>query len=953
MRLEWTLLTADPGRNSRWFVWDADDPGAMFATGAPVLRSSIHPPKPDTIELVVAAQRGTKPAAVTGWLVSGADALGHLATVGVGDNVTSSERAWSSATRAALGLIARGRVLPWVSPDGWDTWRTDPLDGDDLKRADQIAKALPAVGHCVASPAGPGRIVDPLYAVRSWYDAVADLLIRSPAAARCSSSPVFVDVDKMRVRHLRHWVGDVAAPHCVSADLVVQLRPPRPGHTNHRDEWTVEFLLRSRQDPSLLVAASVLRSSPGEVKARFGDDVDVELLAALRRAADLCGCLAPALETGGRDSMVLNDDDLDELIDHSEALAALGVTVQWPADLVSAHIERRVVVDASMPSGALPSVTDLDGLLSVNWEFLLDGLALDVSELAVLANAKRSVIPLRGRWVRIDRRDRARLAAPPPQLHAGDVMAAALGNGLTVADEVIPVRLLGAISDLASRVLQLDPDREEPEPPGLNAVLRPYQRRGLAWMSDLVDVGLGGCLADDMGLGKTIQVLALHAKVGGATLIVCPTSVLTNWEREAHRFVPDVPVRRYYGPNRDLGAVQPGDLVITSYGVVRSDANLLAAASWDLVVADEAQYAKNPRSRTARALREIPSRSRLALTGTPVENRLIELWSILDWVVPGLLGSMEAFRRTTSIPIEREGDAAATERLRTVVKPFLLRRRKSDPGIAPELPPKTEIDVIVAMTEEQVTLYRATTDSALADLRAEAGIARHGLVLKMLTALKQITNHPAQYLGEPGPMAGRSGKLDALEDLLGLAAEAGESTLVFTQYVQMANLLVRHLQGRGTSVEVLHGGLSITKRQQLVDRFQRGELTVLVLSLKAAGTGLNLTKATQVIHFDRWWNPAVEDQATDRAYRIGQDQPVTVHRLITEGTVEDRVAELLNQKRELADQVIGGGEGWIGNLDDEQLAALVELAPGSGQPRSPGPKRHEPSDDGDEMREGA
>ncbi|MGY9073033.1 MAG: DEAD/DEAH box helicase [Acidimicrobiales bacterium] len=929
MQLEWTFLSADPVRESCFVVWDPADPGGMFArTGDPTLLAAAAG-EPIDVELVLPALRGTKVAQIAGRRVTVSDALDHLAAVGVSDKTTSSELGWSAVVRSALGLIARGRLLPWVSPDGWDTWRVDPLDSDDLRRVEQLAAALPAAAHCTASTTGSGRIVDPVWAVRQMYDAAADTLVRSPAAAMCAASPVFVDRDRMRVRHLHHWVRDVAAPHCVSADVVLQVRPP----FKDREEWRVQFKLRSRKDPSLIVDASQLWASPAEVRARFGDDVEVELLAGLRRAAELCPCLTPALSDSGRFSMTLSDEGLDELIDHLDALAAVGVSLQWPADLVSADIERRIVVDAQPPKSDLPSVGALDGLLQVNWEFLLDGLALDVSELAVLANAKRGVVPLRGRWVRIDRRDRRRLAADPPKLTTADAIAASLGSGFVIPDdglagdggEPVPIVLRGAVSDLAFRILSIDPDREEFEPDGFEAELRPYQRRGLAWMADLCDVGLGGCLADDMGLGKTIQLLALHVRNQGKTLIVCPTSLLTNWEREAKKFAPGVRVVRYHGPNRRLPELAPGDLVITSYGVVRSDAEALGKLGWDLVVADEAQYAKNPKSRTAKALRQIPSRSRMALTGTPVENRLLELWSILDWAVPGLLGGMEAFRRNMAVPIEREGDAEKTDLLRRLVRPFLLRRRKIDPGIAPELPPKTELDVLVAMTEEQVTLYRATTDEALAGLKEQGGFGRHALVLRLLTSLKQITNHPAQFLGEPGPMAGRSGKLDALEELLGLADAAGESTLVFTQYVQMGQLLVGHMKSRGAVVEMLHGGLSVNQRQRLVDSFQAGELPVLVLSLKAAGTGLNLTRATQVIHYDRWWNPAVEDQATDRAYRIGQDQPVTVHRLLTEGTVEDRVAELLNQKRQLADQVVGGGESWISKLDQDDLERLVCL----------------------------
>lgn len=452
----------------------------------------------------------------------------------------------------------------------------------------------------------------------------------------------------------------------------------------------------------------------------------------------------------------------------------------------------------------------------------------------------------------------------------------------------------------------------------------------------MTSLGLGGCLADDMGLGKTITLIALHLhrqtleSAAGPTLVVCPASLMGNWQREIEKFAPGTPVRRFHGGARSLEDLPDGEFVLTTYGTMRLDAPKLAATRWGMVVADEAQHVKNPYSATAKQLRTIGARARVALTGTPVENNLSELWAILDWTTPGLLGRLGTFRTRYARAVEDGSDPAAAERLGALVRPFLLRRRKSDPGIAPELPPKTETDRAVSLTTEQAGLYEAVVRETLAAISAADGIARRGLVVKLLTALKQICNHPAQYLKEEEPqIAGRSGKLELLDELLDTILAEGAAVLVFTQYVRMARLLEQHLAARGVRTQFLHGGTPVAARETMVNRFQAGEAPVFLLSLKAAGTGLNLTRAGHVVHFDRWWNPAVEAQATDRAYRIGQTQPVQVHRLIAEGTIEDRIAGMLARKQGLADSVLGSGESALTELSDAELADLVELRGGA------------------------
>jgi SNF2 family DNA or RNA helicase len=374
-----------------------------------------------------------------------------------------------------------------------------------------------------------------------------------------------------------------------------------------------------------------------------------------------------------------------------------------------------------------------------------------------------------------------------------------------------------------------------------------------------------------------------------------------------------------------------GTLVITTYALLRRDAELLTAVAWSAVVLDEAQNIKNAASITARAARTLRADQRFALTGTPVENRLAELWSIFEFLSPGFLGPLEAFRREYAVPIERHGSDQAAERLRRVVGPFLLRRLKSDPTIIQDLPPKNEMKVVCSLTREQATLYKAVVDDALGYIESADGIERRGRVLALLTHLKQVCNHPAHYLGEAGPLPGRSGKLTRMTEMLDemVAANAAERALVFTQFREMGDRLVAHL-GASIDAEVvfLHGGTPRKARDEMVRRFQEDPHgpRIFVLSVKAGGTGLNLTAATHVFHFDRWWNPAVEDQATDRAYRIGQKRMVQVHKLLCAGTIEEKVDHMLEQKRGLASKIVGTGEQWITDLDDDDLRELFSLS---------------------------
>ncbi|QES03517.1 DEAD/DEAH box helicase [Streptomyces venezuelae ATCC 10712] len=854
---------------------------------------------------------------------------------------------WGAAALHALHLAARGRMLPGLTADDLDAWRAGPLDADDIAHLRAVAAALPYEAHAVPVPGtGPLRLPDPEALVRAFLDAVADTLPRTPAAAHAVGAP-FAAREPQHLPRARAWAAEAAAgmDAGVRVSLRLDLSPYELFDTadgtdttdtpaGERHAAAAVLQVHSLADPTLVIDATALWAGDGE---HFGPRARIDAVLALRRAARVWPPLGRLLERDVPDVLAVTENELYELLGPAAArLADAGVAVHWPRELARS-LSASAVVRTAAPGSATDGTAffDSEELLRFNWQLALDGDPLTEREMDRLAEAHRPVVRLRDQWVVVDpdlvRKARKRELG---LLEPVDALAVALTGTAEVDGETVPAVPVGALAALRDRLLAGPEDVQAP--PGLTATLRDYQLRGLAWLDLMTSLGLGGCLADDMGLGKTVTLIALHLRRArtAPTLVVCPASLLGNWQREVGKFAPGVPVRRFHGTDRDLDGTE-GGFVLTTYGTLRTSAAELAGREWGMVVADEAQHVKNPFSATAKALREIPAPARVALTGTPVENNLSELWALLDWTTPGLLGPLKAFRSRHARAVENHEEIEheeAVERLARLVRPFLLRRRKSDPGIVPELPPKTESDHPVSLTREQASLYEAVVRETMAQIEEAEGMARRGLVMKLLTSLKQICNHPAQYLKEAAPrgsgtarLAGRSGKLALLDELLDTILAEDGSVLVFTQYVSMARLLADHLAARGIQAQLLHGGTPVAERERMVDRFQAGEVPVFLLSLKAAGTGLNLTRAGHVVHYDRWWNPAVEEQATDRAYRIGQTQPVQVHRLVAEGTVEDRIAEMLRAKRALADAVLGSGEAALTELTDRELADLVSL----------------------------
>ncbi|MFE7424392.1 DEAD/DEAH box helicase [Streptomyces sp. NPDC057545] len=986
------FLPAPLPRDGRVAFWDPDggalpfmdrmDPGSSAATEITVVRRH--------------GQRGAaRRSAVPAVLLPVTDALPLLVRARHHGLAHPATRCWGAAALQALNLVARGRLLPGLTGDDFDAWRAGPRDAEDIAHLRAIAAAMPPEGHAVPVPdLTPLRLPDPEWLLGAFLDAVADTLPRTPSAAYAMGAP-FAARDAQHLPGARAWAVDVAAgldagvrvslrldlsayelfdtadtadtaaasdttdtadtaapygrtgaveaidaagwdsateavdPHG-KAGATEALRSAGPiGAARHTAAAITQ--VHSLADPTHVVdAATLWHGGAGE---SFGPRARIDAVLALRRAARVWSPLERLLDQPVPDVLALDEDELYELLGEAGMrLAAAGVGVHWPRELARSLTATAVVRPAPGSATDGTSFFETEQLFSFNWQLALGDEQLTEQEMDVLAEAHRPVVRLRDQWVVVDpalvRKARKRELG---LLDPVDALSVALTGSAEVDGERVEAVPVGALAALRARITA-DTTVVAP-PPGLAATLRDYQLHGLAWLDRMTSLGLGGCLADDMGLGKTITLIALHLRRAhpAPTLVVCPASLLGNWHREINRFAPGVPVRRFHGTDRTL-AEPDGGFVLTTYGTMRSSAAQLAGHSWGMIVADEAQHVKNPHSSTAKALRTIPAPARVALTGTPVENNLSELWALLDWTTPGLLGPLKAFRARHARIVENTGTAAglandeAVERLSRLVRPFLLRRRKSDPGIAPELPSKTETDHPVFLTREQATLYEAAVRETMGAIEASEGIARRGLIMKLLTSLKQICNHPAQYLQEePTRLVGRSGKLALLDELLDTILAEDGSVLVFTQYVTMARLLSAHLAARAIPSQLLHGGTPVAERERLVDRFQSGEAPVFLLSLKAAGTGLNLTRAAHVIHYDRWWNPAVEEQATDRAYRIGQTQPVQVHRLIAEGTVEDRIGELLKAKRDLADAVLGSGETALTELSDRDLADLVSL----------------------------
>ncbi len=737
--------------------------------------------------------------------------------------------------------------------------------------------------------------------------------------------------------------------------------------------WSLSFFLESVTDPEVTVEAAdiwLLSRDSVVVQGLTLESPQELLMGELGRASRYDKKLEEALDESEPIEVLLETKDAYRFLrEVRPVLLEQGFAVQAPAwwDSPAGRLGARLRIEsdpaeALMQQGGADATSPqlgLGTLVGYHWEIAIGDTTLTLHEFEQFASNSSPLVRIGGKWVEIRPEDvqnaiRFIRENPGGEMELGEAMRLALASDPSQTGVAVTgLHATGWVASIfgggdSHGVALTLPELETPEL--FRGTLRPYQKRGLSWMAFMERFGFGACLADDMGLGKTVQLIALlqheralaretGGEAVGPTLLVVPMSVIGNWVKETERFAPELRVLVHHGPERLQGEAfileaTRHDLILTTYALVNRDRELFEVVPWTRMVLDEAQFVKNPQAKQSQAVRAIPAPRRIALTGTPVENRLSELWSIMDFLNPGYLGPAGTFRRKFSVPIERHRDRTKMDKLRGLVRPFILRRVKTDPTVVADLPEKLESREWCPLTSEQAALYESCVKRMLTEVEQSDGIHRRGLVLAALIKLKQICNHPAQMLKDQDPQAGRiidpsrSGKCVRLLEMLDELLSEGDQALIFTQFRQMGHLLsgmLRHELGR--EVLFLHGGTPQGQRQKMVEQFQEatGKHPILMLSLKAGGVGLNLTAANHVFHFDRWWNPAVENQATDRAFRIGQTRTVQVHKFVVRGTLEERIDEMIESKTELAENIIGQGERWLTELDTDQLRDLLTL----------------------------
>jgi SNF2 family DNA or RNA helicase len=880
-------------------------------------------------------------------------------------------RFWSHVARWTLDLLARSKFLP-----GMSQWEALLDSSTDQARLRQFVRQMPSVcrtyqqelrqqeseGLAIELPPEPQDLLF------SFLNQIIDAQVR--VSVGNYPTPKIASPLKSWLQELDGLTGTLTESEINSLNAALttwkaplqnyqtdqfracfRLLPPLEGQRN----WILEYLLQAIDDPEFTVDAPTIWKNPVEQFGYAGRVIDhpqETLLMGLGLASRIYNLIEPSLQDARPQACLLDPTQAyDFILNVAWRLQDSGLGVILPPSLANRGgwaNRLGLKVQASTPTKQKKGRLGLQSLLNFEWELSIGGHSLTKREFDRLVAQNSPLVEINGEWVELRSADikaaQSFFAARKDQttLSLEDALRISTGDTQTIDKlPVVSFEASGALQELVTTLTGTQTLEEIPKPKDFQGELRPYQARGVSWLSFLERWSLGACLADDMGLGKTIQFIAflLHLKqqktLEQPVLLVCPTSVLGNWEREVRKFAPTLKAIVHHGDKRLQGpafakAAQTCNLVITSYALIHRDLKTLQAASWQGVVLDEAQNIKNAEAKQSQAVRQLEAEFRIALTGTPVENRLAELWSILDFLNPGYLGPKNFFQRRFAIPIERYGDTTSLQTLRSLTQPFILRRLKTDRSIIQDLPEKQEMPVYCGLSPEQATLYQTVVDRSLEEIEASEGIQRKGIILALLTKLKQICNHPALFTedGTSDSFRHRSAKLQRLEEMLEEAVSEGDRALVFTQFAQWGKLLKPYLEKElGREVLFLYGGTSKKQREEMIDRFQHDPQgpRIFILSLKAGGVGLNLTRANHVFHYDRWWNPAVENQATDRVFRIGQTRNVQVHKFVCTGTLEERIHDMIESKKALAEQVVGTGENWLTELNTDQLRDLLLL----------------------------
>ncbi len=896
---------------------------------------------------------------------------------------------WAAAMRFAGAITVRQQFLPSVvKEDGKYHARWQPVfAGQDAERLQKLARAMPQV--CRAMATSKAEVQTPPDAAAAavlaeFVAVIVDHLARVDRECEARAKGGGDTLHDQWLNALRTMQSELPGKESELAQLAAQTRDwrrpveigtsapfrlsfrleepedsgqetskaSRRSTATSRNGWHVRYLLQAADDPSLLVpVAEAWKGKESAVLKRPNFNVREYLLSALGQASGIDAHIENSLKSAQPAGYGLDAAGaFDFLQEKAWLLEQSGFNVMLPAWWTRKGTKLRLTARANVKSPKLQGGggLSLDEIIKFDYQVALGDEVLSLKELEALAKLKMPLVKIRGQWVQLSAEEIQTAIEFWKKKAEGkatvrELVHMSLGAGKAVKGIAFDgVNADGWIGDLLARLDGRLAFRELEPAENFNGVLRPYQMRGLSWLGFLRDVGFGACLADDMGLGKTVQTLALiqrdwqAAKVKNRrpVLLVCPMSVMGNWQKEAARFTSDLPVMIHHGLTRSKGAAFKKEaanqaLVISSYSLLHRDLAILEGVNWQGVILDEAQNIKNAETKQSKAARSLKSDYRIALTGTPVENNVGDLWSIMEFLNPGFLGNQTEFKRNFFLPIQTQRDPLATARLKRLTTPFILRRLKTDKTIINDLPDKMEMKVFCNLTKEQASLYAAVAEDAGKSLEDADGMKRRGLVLATLMKLKQVCNHPAQFLGDNSKIPGRSGKLARLTEMLEEILPAGERALVFTQFTEMGDIIQRHLRENfGQEVLFLHGGVTKKNRDRMVERFQKaaaGSPQVFLLSLKAGGTGLNLTAANHVFHFDRWWNPAVENQATDRAFRIGQQRNVQVHKFLCAGTLEEKIDEMIERKSEIASSIVGTGEGWLTELSTKDLKELFAL----------------------------